>query len=306
VKRNNILVLRHDIEKKLLQTYQDPTLAEQYAWWILAAITGQKKEQLIAHHDITLSDEQQSNLDDWLDKLVNKHMPIQYLFGSVPFLNLDILVEPPTLIPRPETEELCAQLIEQLLKLKNKTITILDIGTGSGCIALALAKALPKATVYATDIADAALKLAQKNAKHNTINNIIFVRSDVFDSMPENIKFDLIVSNPPYVTSQEWKKLDKSVTEWEDQQALVANHEGVAIIERIIDGAPTFLKENAAMERLGIAQLIIEIGHKQGPVVADLFKKANFDAITVNKDLEGKDRVVTGRVKHVAIQSKKE
>jgi len=297
--------LRLSIEQKLKKTFQDPVLCTQYSWWILEALTGQKKEQLITRSTDDLSEEQLNRLDDWMKEILNRNKPLQYILGSVPFLDLEILVEPPTLIPRPETEELCADLITQLTQLNNQKIKILDIGTGSGCIALSLAKALPNAQVYATDIADAALELAQKNATHNNIKNISFIKSDVFQNIPTDLKFDLIVSNPPYIAPEEWKDLDPSVVEWEDRTALIAQNKGLAIIERIVKQAPQFLKENKELAQHNVPQLLIEIGYTQGSAVSRLLENAGFDAITIKKDLEGKDRIVTGRVKDVAIQSEK-
>jgi len=294
-KKGTIEVLHHSVEKKLSKKYQDKTLCNQYAWWILESITGQKKEQLLARSADDLSKEQLDKLDEWLRKLIDKSMPLQYLIGSVPFLDLDIFVEPPVLIPRPETEEMCANLIEQLKTLNNQKINILDIGTGSGCIALALAKALPNAQVYATDISDAALELAEKNRKHNNIENVSFLNSNVFNNIPTGLTFDLIVSNPPYVAPEEWEKLDNTVTHWEDRNALVAQNKGLAIIERIAKKAPEFLKPNKEMDRLEIPQILLEIGYTQGHAVSRLLENAGFGVITIKKDLEGKDRIVTGR-----------
>ena len=153
---------------------------EQHAWWILESITNKKKANLIAHETITLTSDQQQKLDSWIDQLINKNIPLQYLIGSVPFIDLEILVETPTLIPRPETEEWCVNLIEQLNKLSHKKLTVLDLCSGSGCITLALAQAFPAAHVYGLDISDKAIALAQKNAIHNRISNATFLHSDLF------------------------------------------------------------------------------------------------------------------------------
>ena len=295
IKRGTIEVLHRSIEEKLSEKYQDPTLCNQYAWWILESITGQKKEQLLARNIDDLSDEQLKQLDQWLEKLINESMPLQYLIGSVPFLNLEILVEPPVLIPRPETEEMCVELIEQLKPLLNQKINILDIGTGSGCIALALAKAFPDAQVWATDISDEALDLAEKNREHNNIKNVSFLNSNVFNNIPTGLTFDLIVSNPPYVAPEEWKKLDDTVTHWEDRNALVAQNKGLAIIERIAKKAPSFLKKNKEMDRLEIPQIILEIGYTQGHAVSRLLENAGFGDITIKKALESKDRIISHR-----------
>ena len=288
------------ISDQLEHEYKDQTLCQQYAWWTLQAITNQNKSQLIAHETIMLSPEQEQQLVTWVNKLIHEHMPIQYLIGSVPFNGIDILVEPPVLIPRPETEEWCLKLIEQLKTLDDQQLSILDLATGSGCIALALAHHLPQATIYASDISSQALDLAQKNTEHNKISNVTLITSDLFESLPQGVKFDLIVSNPPYIAPDEWQQLDTSVTKWEDQQALLANDEGLAIIKKIIATAPHYIKPNKEMQQKKIPQVIIEIGYKQGKKTIALLKQATYNAIRVHQDLEQKDRYVTGRVDHVA------
>jgi release factor glutamine methyltransferase len=298
--------LQRNIEQQLLEYYHDATLCNQYSWWILEAITGTPISHLVLNNSIEFDNAQQQKLDEWLDKLINHNMPLQYLLGSTPFLELELLLETPILIPRPETEEMCDNLIEQLKKLKNKQLTVLDIGTGTGAIALSLAQALPQAQIYAVDVVQQALELARRNAEHNNITNVTFVHSDVFTNIPHGVTFDLIISNPPYIAPEEFESLDDSVVQWEDKTALVAQNNGLAIIERIIKQTPQFLRENAEMEAHNIPQLILEIGYLQGHAVSRLLENAGFDAITIKKDLEGKDRVAMGRVKHVAIHSQTE
>lgn len=298
--------VQRTIEKRLLEHYHNTTLSQQYSWWILEAITDKDAAHLFLDSSLTLSTEHAKKLDDWMDKLINHNMPLQYLLGKSPFLNLELMLEPPILIPRPETEEMCADLIQQLKPLHKKNLCILDIGTGTGALALSLAQALPNAQVYAVDVVQQALLLAQRNAEHNSIKNVTFLHSDVFTNIPHGVTFDLIVSNPPYIAPEEFETLDDSVVQWEDKTALVAQNHGLAIIERIIKQAPTFLRAHQDMEMLGIPQLVLEIGYLQGNAVARLLENAGFDAITIKKDLEGKDRVATGRVKHVAIHQKTE
>ena len=295
MEKKDIVLFSKEIEKQLHERYQDPTLCNQYAWWMIEAITNKEKTKLIAQKEINLTTKQIITLQNWIKKQTEEHTPLQYLLGSVPFDNIEILVEPPILIPRPETEEICYTIINMLQKLNNKNITILDIGTGSGCIALTLAKALPESTVYAVDISDKAIALASKNAKHNNIKNVTFLKSDVYQGL-QGITFDIIISNPPYIAENEWKTLDASVTQWEDKKALVANNQGIAIIERIVLQASEFLKKNPELLEKKIPQLIIEIGYQQGPSVAKLFKNAGFIDIHIQKDLEGKDRFVWGHL----------
>ena len=296
----DVIVLIQQISKQLQLVYSDPTLCQQYSWWILEAIIKKNKAQLIAQEIIILNQEQQNSIDEWVDKLVNKKIPIQYLIGSVPFNRVEVLVEPPVLIPRPETEEWCLKLIKQLILLENKEITILDLCAGSGCIALALAKELPQATIYASDLSQQAIALIKWNIAHNKILNVTALHSDLFVSIPRGTQFDLIVSNPPYIALHEWEQLDKSVTVWEDPSALIADHDGLAIIEKIIIQAPRFIKSNSEIREKNIAQIIVEIGDQQGQAVIQLMEKAGYNNILVHKDLEQKDRTVSGRIDNVA------
>ena len=179
------------IEKKLHKKFDDVTLCTQYAWWLLQVVTQKDEVTLISLNNIPWSEHNQAMLDDYLGKLINKDMPLSYLLGSAPFCGLDIITKPPVLIPRPETEEWTANLIDQLNPLRNESLWILDLCTGSGCIALALADALPKATIYGTDISDTALALANENKRHNHIPNVQFLHADCFDQIPKEFKFDL-------------------------------------------------------------------------------------------------------------------
>lgn len=285
-----------DIANKLQETYNDSLLSEQYAWWILEALTGKNKADLIAKKSLELTLEQQIILTKWLKKLIDEQYPLQYLLGYVPFNNVEILVKPPVLIPRPETEEWTVHIIQKLKKLKNTSITVLDLCTGSGCIAIAIAKELPSTHVFASDIQDHALQLAEKNCFHNKALNMTIIKSNLFDSIPQDLKFDLIVSNPPYITQEEWLNLEPSVKNWEDKRALVAQEDGLGIIAHIIKQAPKFLKPNNELELFNIPQVIIEIGYKQADSVKDLFEKSGYCHVEIEKDLEGKNRIACGRV----------
>lgn len=301
MKKANVSQLIPSLEKKLLPKFHDETLCTQYAWWLIQAITGKDETQLIADGEVKWDVAEQKKFDEALDALTNKHMPLQYLLGSTPFAGLEILTQPPVLIPRPETEEWTIKLIEQLQSVPDKKLTILDLCTGSGCIALALAEALPQAKVYGTDISDIALALAEQNKLHNHISNATFLRSDLFAQIPKEFTFDLIVGNPPYIDEKDWLQLDKSVTQWEDKHALIAADHGLALIKKIIDNAPKYLKKNETLKQKNIPQLILEIDYTQGKAVKEYLEKADYNQIAIYKDLEGKDRVASGRIDNVAI-----
>lgn len=291
-----VIDLIHDCEHQLRLVYSDPITCHQYAWWLLEKLTGKKKAQLIVQETVSLTTSDHNTLQQWLGNLVDEHKPIQYILGSVPFNGIDIIVKPPTLIPRPETEEWTCNLIERIRQTHHEQLNILDLCTGSGCIAVALAKAFPSSSITAIDIAQSALLLTQENAKHNNVTNVTCLKSDLFNALPESSAFDLIVSNPPYIAEDEWSTLDVSVTHWEDKRALVAQDHGLAIIERIIQDAPRFLKPNHELQSNGIPQLTIEIGYRQGPAVKQLMDNAHYKKTHIIKDLEGKDRIVVGSI----------
>ena len=285
-----IATIAHKLEKKY-----SPSISRQYAWWMIEAITHQNKASLLADTNMILSEKHQSTLENWIYEQVYNDMPLQYLIGSVPFGECKILVKPPILIPRPETEDWCMKLIEKIKNSSTQSFSLLDIGTGSGCIALSFAKAFPEAKIYAIDIATNALQLAKKNAKINGINTVTFLPSDLFSAFDKETMFDLIVSNPPYICPTEKHSLDSSVSKWEDEHALFAPQNGLGIMEKIITYAPYFLKFNQEFANLAIPQLSIEIGKNQGEAVASLFAQNNFSNIIIEKDLQGHDRVVSGR-----------
>lgn len=283
------------IAQQLKDVYKDHMLCNQYAWWMLESILNKTETELIAHDTLTITADQKLTIDDWIHKLTVDKMPLAYLIGSVPFNDITIMVEPPVLIPRPETEEWTVRLIEQLKKLDNKNLTILDLCTGTGCIACALAKALPKAQLYAIDLSDQALACAQKNIVNTMAANVVLIQSDLFDALPTGLQFDIIVGNPPYIALSDWATLDEQVLEWEDKTALVADDDGFSIIAKIIKNAPQYLKENRELQEKKIPQLLLEIDYTQAKRATSLLEQTGFCDVAVLKDLEGKDRVVTGR-----------
>ena len=260
-------------------------LSPLQAWWLLEHITNKTKQQLMLHNN--LSTDEINKLNDAIDELSKHHKPLAYLLGWVPFLDLKIKVEPPILIPRHETEEWVAKLIEKFQKFKGDIQTILDIGTGSGCIALALAKNFPHAKVTAVDINPKALDLAQRNATLNDIQNIEFLQSDLFTELPTNNRFDLIVSNPPYIDPAEAPTLSAQVRNWEDQGALFASDQGMAIITQILQKSGNFLTNTTKLP----VQLVIEIDRNQKDRVIALTNKFGWDA-TAHKDSFGQWRTI--------------
>ncbi|MFC4651416.1 peptide chain release factor N(5)-glutamine methyltransferase [Lactococcus nasutitermitis] len=215
-----------------------------------------------------------------LSKRLAAHEPPQYIVGWAEFCGLRFKVDERVLIPRPETEELV-----QLILTENSMghLRVLDIGTGSGAIAVSLAKAHPDWEITATDISDGALELAQENAVKNGVN-LDFVKSDVLDNIDE--KFDIIVSNPPYIARADENEVDRSVKKFEPDNALFAEHDGLAIYEKIAHQAPAHLTESG--------KLYCEIGYKQGKAVKKLFEENFSDrTVKIHKDIFDKDRMVS-------------
>lgn len=284
-------LIKEKVSKKYISCHEQNIIA----WQILEFATQKNKAQLISNFNIPQDQIKQIEL------IIREHIeldkPLQYTFGTVPFLDLEVKVEAPILIPRPETEEYCANLISQISKLnsdksRNKNLKILDLCTGTGCIALSFGYYLPQAKIWAIDINPQAIALAKYNANLNKLNNINFLVSDIYQELPKDIKFDLIISNPPYITKEEWETLDPVVKNWEDKAALYAPNNGLKIIKDIIKQAPTYLTKNQEFIANNIPQLVIEFGHKQGNKIKSIFNESKFDNIQIKKDIAGKDRVV--------------
>ena len=207
------------------------------------------------------------------------HKPAQYIIGYADFFGMHLTVDERVLIPRPETEEL-VELI--LAENHEENLKVLDIGTGSGAIALALAKARPDWSVTATDISQEALDLASNNAKNQKLN-IFFKKSDCFAEISE--KYDIIVSNPPYISREDESEVGLNVLHSEPHLALFADEDGLAIYRRISEDATDYLKDGG--------KIYLEIGYKQGQSVPELFRKHLPEKrVRTLKDQFGQDRMV--------------
>lgn len=281
--------LTHIIEVLEKASYKKP-IAQEAAWWIIEYITQKSKAIIIGSNTLKLTLQQEEKLALVMNQ-IQKDMPLAYIFGHIPFGHLNLLIEPPVLIPRPETEEWSYWLIDEL-KIYKEPLSILDLCTGSGCIALALAQQYPQSHATGIDIKQQAIELAKKNAIKNSIHNVTFLHSDLYSAL-NNQSFDLIVSNPPYISFAEWENLEASVKEWEDAQALQAHDDGYEIIKKIIDQAKKYLHNNKKYATKKLPRLIIEVGYLQASTVADYMKDAGFETI-IKKDAQGHERVVVG------------
>lgn len=217
----------------------------------------------------------------------DKGTPIQYLTGYAPFRNLDLKIAPEVLIPRPETEQLVEHALN-ILKYKSAP-AILDLCSGSGAIALSIADELQNATVFASDCSAEALLIANENAKKHHLA-ITFFHGDLFNPIPKNLKFDLIISNPPYISWSDYQILPEEVRNFEPDIALTDFSDGLTLIRHIVRQAPHYLKSN------GI--LMLEIGETQGQPILEMMIHAGFTHAQVLNDLAGRPRFIISGENH--------
>lgn len=230
--------------------------------------------------DIKLSGNQQRLLEETVERL-KKHEPIQYVRGTADFYGFTFHVEPGVLIPRPETEE----LVELIIRENSGPVCILDIGTGSGCIAISLAKHLPEAEVEAWDVSERALSVARGNARD--LSAVVkFVQRDVFCADVEKGKCHVVVSNPPYIAEKEKEVMDKNVLDWEPEQALfVPDTDPLRFYRRIAELSLDML--------LPCGRLYFEINQAYGSETAQLLRELGYKDVRLIKDLFGNNRIVT-------------
>jgi len=226
-----------------------------------------------------------------IDRLVQRRVqrePLQYILGYTEFCGLKIMVGPGVLIPRPETEIL-AEKAKEVMRGKDwghssqKPLAFLDLCTGSGCLAIALARAFPTVEVYGTDISEKALEYARGNAELNGVKNVTFLLGDLFVPV-RNMLFDMIVSNPPYIRTADIGSLQPEISDWEPVEALDGGAEGMDYYERITSGAIEQLKSRGP--------LMMEIGEGQSDAVRRLCEVAGFVHVSLIKDYAGIDRIV--------------
>ena len=211
--------------------------------------------------------------------------PLQYLLGEWEFFGYPFKVDERVLIPRSDTEILVEQC-KFLLKEMVGSPKVLDIGTGSGAIAISLGKEVPNAKIIGVDISDGALEVAETNRKLNQVENVTFVKSDVFSAFKDE-KFNMIISNPPYIPLNEYQELMPEVLKYEPENALTDNGDGYYFYSKISKEASTYLNDN------GI--LAFEVGYNQAETVSELMQENGFDILSIVKDYGGIDRVVIGK-----------
>ncbi len=242
-------------------------------------------------------------IDEFLRRR-SKREPLQYIFGYTDFRGLKIKVGPGILIPRPETEFLAEEAIKTISnfspqraargdRTQNARFKVLDLCTGSGCLALAIAKKFPGATIYGTDTSETAIKYAEENAGINAIQNVIFLRGSLFDPIKNmfpvgSCGFDLILSNPPYIKRGDIRKLQPEIRGWEPVEALDGGEDGLDYYRMIIPEASSHLKENGF--------LMFEVGMDQAGIVKKMAQDFGFYNVFLMKDFAGIERIlIAGR-----------
>ena len=253
---------------------------------LLQKVLGVDRLYILLNLDRVLSNDEEQLFNKFIEERLNNR-PIAYIVGNREFMGLDFYVQEGVLIPRPDTEILVEEVIE-LAKDKGK-VNILDIGTGSGAITVSLAKYLENAKVTSVDISDIALEIGKRNAMENKVaDRIDFIKSDLFSALDKNLKFDIIVSNPPYIKREVIETLDKQVKDFEPYNALEGGIDGLDFYRAITTQAKDFLKEG------GI--LAYEVGHDQSEDVSKLMEMDGYTNIYTRKDLQQIDRVVIGNI----------
>jgi release factor glutamine methyltransferase len=259
---------------------------ENESRWIIKYLVGQ--DNYLIFGEIFLGQKLVDKIETIVFERVTLSKPLAYIFGTTDFCGLEIICEEPILIPRTDTESWVIKLIDELRKMflldesLKKKFTILDLCTGSGCIALALASAFPEINVIGADIDLRAINLAKKNAAHNNITNAKFVQSDLFSEINLS-KVDLIVSNPPYVTKEEYLILEDEVKNWESHIALIAEDNGLFFYKKIINQANLiFCKKNKTNK----LRLALEMSPAQINDVNLLLTDAGFSRFTIKDSLD--------------------
>lgn len=227
-----------------------------------------------------------------------KREPLQYIIGHVEFCGLKIKVGQGVLIPRPETELLAEEVIKAVESYKFKVISeklkVLDLCTGSGCLALAIAKHFPDAEIFGTDISRDAIRYANENAELNAITNVTFLKGSLFEPLKQIIfsgaqsfKFDVIVSNPPYIRSGDMPNLQPEINKWEPRNALDGGEDGLSYYRTILSEARAYLMLSGV--------IFLEIGEGQAAEVSEIAVQNCFRNIAVIKDYSGIERIIAAR-----------
>lgn len=275
-----------EILKSAAETLSANGIAEanREAVSLLAFALQKDKTFFVAHPEYELSVEEMKRFEEFLRRRANRE-PFQYITGKQEFYGLDFTVTRDVLIPRPETELIVENAIDILKRIEEPLFC--EVGVGSGCISTAILHNVKTARALGTDISPPALKIAKKNAEVHQVSERFSLRiSDVFTDLSDE-KFDLIVSNPPYIQSASVETLQAEVRDFEPLSSLTDGADGFSIIEKLASGSPRFLRENGF--------LLMEIGFDQADKVRKMFSPESWNQIDIFQDLQGIPRMVKAR-----------
>ena len=280
----NLLELRRNGRKKLIENNIEDAIIK--ADILIQFVLNMDKMQLIINQEDEVSKENENIYLTYIEQVISGK-PVQYITNEQEFMNLKFYVDENVLIPQPDTEILVEEAIKTIAEIRpEKNIKVLDLCTGSGAIAIAIKKyaedAKKQIEVYASDISEKAIKIAEKNAKRNNVH-INFILSDMFRKMEEK-NFDIILSNPPYIETQTISSLSKEV-QYEPHMALDGGEDGLEFYRVIAENAHEYLNENGS--------ILLEIGYNQKKKVMQIFEEAKkYSNIRCIKDLSDNDRVI--------------
>ena len=273
----NIKNIMSDLSVKLSKVSSSPELDSEI---LLMKALRVSRAYLYTYNEKVIPDSKKKLLEELVNRRMNKE-PIAYILGKKEFWSRDFYINQHTLIPRPESEMLVELIIQA--NARKKISSILELGTGSGCISVSLAKELSHSQIVSTDICAKALKVANKNAQHYGVNNISFIKSDWFNKL-DNQKFDCIVSNPPYIRED-----DPYLSEltFEPSKALVSGDDGLEAIEIISSNAAEYLSPEG--------KIFIEHGKDQKKEIQKIFELNNWRDIICHRDFGGLPRITTAK-----------
>ena len=273
----------HEIRDALKGYYSDSE-ALALAKMLLVEVFGFSTLELYGGKDKEFSEKHRSVLAEMIRRL-QKNEPIQYIIGIESFCGLTFEVDPNVLIPRPETQELVSWIVEDCRA--DEAIRILDIGTGSGCIPVSLAKQLPMAEVESWDISEGALEVASRNCERNGVK-VLLRQKDVLNASPEGVFYDVIVSNPPYIADREKVDMEANVLDWEPSLALfVPDDDPLLFYRKIAQLGCDMLKEGGS--------LYFEINRAYGQETSLMLSELGYSRIELKKDSWGNDRMIKAK-----------
>ncbi len=254
--------------------------AELNAWYLLSEACSVTRADYLLEKKKEVGKEERKRYLDWIAIRATRY-PLEYILGKQEFMGLEFCVNENVLIPRQDTEILVEKVIEVAPGKR-----VLDMCTGSGCIAISIVKLGKPTKMHAVDISNGALEVARENAKRNEVA-VSFIESNLFENVSE--QYDIIVSNPPYIESNVMKSLMPEVRKYEPMLALDGTEDGLYFYREISSVAPEYLSKNG--------EIFFEIGYNQGDAVTNILSESGFEHIKIWKDLVGFDRVVYGRLK---------